>query len=89
MTPFEVDAEEDVGYVANASLAGSRMNTALRDTAASISVLTSEFLSDVGATNLTEALKWSNNLPDAARRLPQSVCRQVLHRGRRAKLEQG
>src|SRR5690606_37742917 len=58
LTPFNVNADRDVGYVATSSLAGSRLNTELKDTAAAISVLTSEFLSDIGATSLTEALEW-------------------------------
>jgi outer membrane receptor protein involved in Fe transport len=62
LSPFTVNADQDVGYVAASSLAGSRLNTPLKDTAASISVMTSEFLSDIGATNLTEALEWGNNV---------------------------
>lgn len=62
LSPFLVSADKDVGYVATNTLAGSRMNTELRDTAATIGVLTSEFLADVGATSLTEALEWGNNV---------------------------
>src|SRR5688572_28961934 len=61
LTPFTVNAERDVGYIATSSLAGSRMNTELKDTAASISVLTKEFLDDIGATSLVEAMEWSTN----------------------------
>ncbi|MES2692235.1 MAG: TonB-dependent receptor plug domain-containing protein, partial [Verrucomicrobiota bacterium] len=62
LTPFTVDAEKDVGYVATSSLMGSRMNTSLKDTASSISVLTAEFLADVAASNFSEALQWANNV---------------------------
>lgn len=62
LSPFVVNAEDDEGYIASSSLAGSRLNTPLRDTAASINVLTAEFLSDIGATNLTEAMEWANNV---------------------------
>ncbi len=62
LSPFLVSADKDVGYVATNTLAGSRLNTSLRDTAATIAVLTSEFLADVGATSLTEALEWGNNV---------------------------
>jgi iron complex outermembrane receptor protein len=61
LTPFTVKEDSDVGYLASNTLAGSRLNTSLRDTAASISVLTLEFMKDIGANNLTEALAWSNN----------------------------
>jgi iron complex outermembrane receptor protein len=59
--PFEVNADSDVGYLASNTLAGSRLNTALKDTAASISVMTPEFLSDIGALNLHEALAYASN----------------------------
>ncbi len=62
LSPFVVNADTDVGYVANSSLAGSRLNTPLRDTGAAISVLTAEFLSDIGAIDLPEALQWANNV---------------------------
>ena len=52
LSPFEVNATSDVGYLAQNTLAGSRLNTALKDTAAAISVLTPEFLSDLAATNV-------------------------------------
>jgi outer membrane receptor protein involved in Fe transport len=62
LSPFQVSAADDDGYVAASSLAGSRMKTPLRDTAASISVMTEEFLADIGANDLTTALEWANNV---------------------------
>ena len=61
LSPFTVNTDKDTGYQATSTLAGSRFKTDLRDVAASISVLTSDFLSDVGANNLTEALRYSNS----------------------------
>jgi iron complex outermembrane receptor protein len=61
MSPFVVSSNSDVGYLAGNTLAGSRMNTSLKDTAASISVMTEEFLKDIAATNVTDALEWGNN----------------------------
>ena len=61
LTPFSVTADADTGYIARDSLAGSRLNTALKDTPASLSVLTKEFLEDIGATTLEEAMAWSTN----------------------------
>src|SRR5688500_15184578 len=52
LNPFEVVSDRDVGYTATATMAGSRLNTLLKDTPASISVLTAEFLSDIGAFQL-------------------------------------
>lgn len=62
LSPFVVDDTKDVGYLATNTLAGSRFNTALKDTPASISVLTSEFLSDIGAFQIEEALQYAVNI---------------------------
>lgn len=62
LSPFLVDDTRDVGYVATNTLAGSRFNTALKDTPASISVLTSEFLADIGAFQIDEALSYAVNI---------------------------
>ncbi len=61
MTAFVVNTESDVGYTATSTLAGSRLNTELRDVAAPISVFTKEFLDDIGATTLNDALEYGLN----------------------------
>jgi outer membrane receptor for ferric coprogen and ferric-rhodotorulic acid len=61
MSVFEVNASRDTGYTASATLAGSRLNTELANTPASISVLTSEFLSDIGALDVYQALEYGLN----------------------------
>lgn len=62
LSPFTVSADSDVGYLANNTLAGSRLNTSLKDTPAAISVLTSEFLSDIGAFDIREAMAYAVNV---------------------------
>lgn len=65
LSPFEVNSTRDVGYLAQNTLAGSRLNTELKDTAAAISVLTPEFLKDLGATNMKDIILFQNNaVPD-------------------------
>jgi outer membrane receptor protein involved in Fe transport len=54
LPPFEVRTEKDVGYLAQNTASGSRLNTSLKDTAAPISVFTAEFLADLGATEISE-----------------------------------
>jgi secreted protein with Ig-like and vWFA domain len=49
LSPFEVSAPEERGYMASSTLAGSRLNTKLTDVAGSLHVLTPEFLSDMQA----------------------------------------
>lgn len=62
LSPFVVTSDQDQGYQAASTLAGSRMNTSLKDTAASISVLTEEFLKDIGALTLDDAIVFGNNV---------------------------
>ncbi|MFZ9839915.1 MAG: hypothetical protein ACO3JJ_15450 [Opitutaceae bacterium] len=61
LSPFEVKTDGDVGYVATHTLGGSRLNTSLKDTPAIIDVFTKEFLLDIGATNLEQAMVYANN----------------------------
>lgn len=61
LSPFEVIANKDTGYGASSSLAGSRLNTPLRDGASAISVVTPEFLKDTGATDLQHILVYQTN----------------------------
>ncbi len=61
LSPFEVTTSSDVGYIATNSLAGSRLNSSLKDTPAIIDVFTKEFLNDIGATNLEQAMAYANN----------------------------
>lgn len=62
LSPFEVRAENDVGYQAGNTTSGSRLNTRLKDTPASISPFTPEFLADIAATNLQEMLAYGHNI---------------------------
>ena len=51
LSPFEVNAGADNGYSATSTLARTRLRTELRDVAASITVVTKDFMSDIGANN--------------------------------------
>lgn len=61
LSPFTVESDETVGYLATSSLAGTRLKSDLRDVAASISVVTKEFLADTGATDINELLVYTSN----------------------------
>jgi iron complex outermembrane receptor protein len=61
LSPFVVNTDKDTGYAATSTLAGSRLNTELRDTPAAISVMTREFLLDIGAVNVIDALGYAMN----------------------------
>ena len=60
LSPFEVLSEKDTGYRASGTLSGTRLRTDLRDVAASVSVVTKDFMNDVGANNLAELLVYTN-----------------------------
>ncbi len=59
LSPFVVSSEQDTGYAATDSLAGTRLKTPLKDIAASISVVTKDLLSDLGATNADQLLVYT------------------------------
>jgi iron complex outermembrane receptor protein len=64
LSPFEVRTDKDQGYVATSSLAGSRFNTSLNDIASPISVMTKEFLNDIGFVDVNQALEYGVNTLD-------------------------
>ena len=51
LSPFIVTSDKDTGYAATNTLAGTRLNTPVKDLGASISIYTKDFLDDIGATN--------------------------------------
>lgn len=59
LSPFQVEAERDNGYAANGTLMGTRLRTDLKDLAASISVVTKDFMQDLNATNLEGLLVYT------------------------------
>ena len=61
LSPFTVNTHNDLGYAAENTLAGSRLNTKLRDTASSVSVFTKEFLDDLAITDIAHLLEFSVN----------------------------
>lgn len=61
LSPFEVSTEGTIGYLANNTLAGTRINSELQDIANAVQVVTQEFMDDVGATDLSELLIYTTN----------------------------
>jgi hypothetical protein len=62
LSPFTVEDTDSVGYQATSTLAGTRLNTELRDVGAAISVLTAEFFEDTGATDAGSVLSYALNM---------------------------
>lgn len=61
LTPFEVSAEAESGYTAASTLAGNRLNTEIRDLGNAVSVITGQFLKDIGATDNRSLLQYTTN----------------------------
>ena len=59
LSPFVVATDSDHGYAATETLAGTRMRTDLRDVGASLSILTPEFLRDLGVNSFDQALLYT------------------------------
>ena len=62
LSPFVVNTTTDTGYAATSTLGGTRLNSELKDVASQIDVMTPDFLSDIGALTLDEAIKYSTNI---------------------------
>lgn len=62
LSAFEVATTRDAGYRATNSVSGTRVNVKLMDMPQTISVLTSDFIKDLGATDLDEALIYTSGL---------------------------
>ncbi len=62
LSPFVVDSSSDTGYRATNTLAGSRLNTNLKDVPSSISVFTDIFIEDLGIQNLEELSNYTSNM---------------------------
>ena len=64
LSTFVVDTAADVGYLGGNTTSGSRLNTRLKDTAATINVFTAEFIEDLGVNNLEGILGYSSAQTD-------------------------
>lgn len=62
LNPFVIESDTETGWVATQSLAGSRMNTNLKDIAAPIEVLTKDFMDEFGITSIEEATIYTTNV---------------------------
>jgi outer membrane receptor protein involved in Fe transport len=59
LTPFAVSTGKDVGYLANDTLAGSRLRTNLADVPNAISVFTPELIADLNAFGEADLMRYS------------------------------
>jgi hypothetical protein len=66
LSPFVLTADSEVGYMSTSTLAGSRIKTDFKDIASQISVMTPEFLADIGAFTNDDAFLYSINTETGA-----------------------
>ena len=66
LSPFEVSEDKDQGYAASHSLAGGRVNTELIKTPADVTVLTKDFLRDIGALDYLDAAPYMTSMSQTA-----------------------
>ena len=62
LSPFEVRTNPDDGYKATNALSGTRFNTNLLDLPKPVDVITSEFIADIGATDMYDALRYAGGV---------------------------
>ncbi len=58
LNPFVVTADATNGYYASETLSGTQLKSQVRDLANPISILTEEFMKDIGAVNYQDALEF-------------------------------
>ncbi|MDA1066248.1 MAG: TonB-dependent receptor plug domain-containing protein [Verrucomicrobia bacterium] len=61
ISPFVVEDDSDIGYLASQTMAGGRLRTDLRNVGSSIQVVTAEFMEDIGATGIDELLQYTTS----------------------------
>jgi iron complex outermembrane recepter protein len=62
LSPFTVHSESDVGYYASNASSATRINKAVIDLPLPLNVITSEFMADLNAFTLDEAIKYTGGV---------------------------
>lgn len=62
LSPFEIVTSGDNGYIATNSISGTRLNMKIKDVPLNLEVITNEFITDTGSTNLRDSLRYSAGL---------------------------
>ena len=62
LSVFEVTADADEGYAATNAVSGTRLNTNLLELPKTVDVITAEFIKDIGAIDMQQALQYSSGV---------------------------
>jgi outer membrane receptor protein involved in Fe transport len=63
LSPFVITATADTGYLATETLSGTRLRMPAKDVASAMTIVTSEFMNDIGALNFNDVV---NFMPSTA-----------------------
>lgn len=66
LSPFEVSESSDEGYAARETLSGTRFKSELKDVPSQVSIMTKEFLEDIGSVTMEDAFRYSLNVENTA-----------------------
>ncbi|MBI5690911.1 MAG: TonB-dependent receptor plug domain-containing protein [Verrucomicrobia bacterium] len=78
LSPFTVTTTKDVGYFAENTLAGSRLNTNLADLAASVTVVTKQQMDDTASIDINDIFKYEANTEGSSTYSPSIVDRNTV-----------
>ncbi|SDS45548.1 TonB-dependent receptor plug domain-containing protein [Opitutus sp. GAS368] len=62
LSPFTVTTDKDRGYAATNAISGSRVDSPIKDLPIPMQVITSEFINDIGATDLRKSLSYASSI---------------------------
>jgi len=62
LSPFTIQAEKNNDYIASESVTGTRIASKVRDLPFQVNVITSEFMADFGAFDMSQQLGWVSNI---------------------------
>ena len=77
LSPFFIAEDSDTGWIANETLAGSRLRTEFRDVPNQIETLTRDFMTDFGLATLDDALIYTANVENNSEFISQNPGDQV------------
>jgi hypothetical protein len=62
MSPFVINSDSDIGYLATDTLASTRIATSVKDVGSSLDILNKDFMTDIGAQSSDDLLRYSQNI---------------------------
>jgi iron complex outermembrane receptor protein len=81
LSPFTVTTSQDVGYLSTNSTSGTSLNTAIKDLPMSIQVINQDFITDIGASDLEEALSYAAGVFTTDNQASNPWGRRAVHQG--------